>query len=146
MKHGPTNLTNTRLGTWTGIRATGESCRYTASRIWSFRCDCGSELDLSVSTVRAYQRRGMAPRCECQRMARVLAAKSLPKRSFEPQRVKMAGKWNCYCCGLTWHIPPGQRCSCGLKYAPEEPIEIEFRSGPGPAQQCVEHAAGWGAE
>lgn len=66
------NYANQRFGMITVIEKTDKRCKFNKSVIWKCRCDCGNELELSVSQFKHPQRHS----CGCDKTNIINACKS----------------------------------------------------------------------
>lgn len=141
----PANVSGERIGTWTAVAPTGETNRYTGTRVWSLRCDCGLKRIMCLSDFRQYQRRGKAPRCHCQTQFALKRAKPLARAPRKPSMVsapRVSSKVCWLCCGLS-HRVAGIKCrECGLRFAREAPVALDVTGLGSSAGQLEKYALG----
>lgn len=135
------DLTGEVIGTYRGVCRT-EKRDPAGEALWLFQCACGRTRLMSNATVRNSQRGQTVPRCGCEAYRALMRARGYARRCglcrLEGHRIadcpkRKPAKYSCPCAGLS-HRVQGIRCSCGRRYAPEKPVELDvsgFRSSAG---------------
>ncbi len=139
---GRVDITGERIGTWTAVRPTGESCPCSGSRVWLLRCDCGAIRDTALSAFRSYQRAGKGYRCSCKTVRPPRIERPSRKPSIVEPRRRRSERFCDSCCGQSWRVV-GIKCrECGLRYCDQPPIVLPIPELSSSMARALEFAPG----